>query len=238
MEILALITARGGSRTIPHKNIMSFHGKPLIAWSIEAALNSESVSRVVTSTDDLEIADIAKKFGSEVPFIRPEEYAQDDTTDYPVFKHALDWLSINESYHPDIIIHLRPTTPLRPLALIDKGVNLMLTRKNADSLRCVCEPHNNPFKMWSIDNEGFMHPLCDSGIFEQYNQPRQLLPDVYWQVGTLDITRSKTILEKKSMSGNNILSLVIDKKFAVDIDDIASLNHADFVINKYGMFPE
>ena len=238
MEILALITARGGSKTIPHKNIMPFHGKPLIAWSIEAALNSKSISRVVTSTDNLDIANIAKKFGSEVPFIRPEKYAQDDTTDYPVFKHALDWLSINESYNPDMVIHLRPTTPLRPASLIDKGVDLMIAKENADSLRCVCQPLNNPFKMWSIDNDGFMHSLCDSGIYEQYNHPRQLLPEAYWQVGTLDIIRSKTILEKKSMSGEDILSLVIDTKFAVDIDDIASLNHADFAIKKYGMFPE
>ena len=238
MEILALITARGGSKTIPHKNIMSFHGKPLIAWSIEAALNSKSITRVITSTDDLDIANIAKKFGSEVPFIRPEKYARDTTTDYPVFKHALDWLSINESYNPDMVIHLRPTTPLRPTTLIDQGVNLMLTKENADSLRCVCEPINSPFKMWSIDNDGFMNPLFDSGIYEQYNQPRQLLPEAYWQVGTLDIIRSKTILEKKSMTGDKILPLVIDTKFAVDIDDQVSLNHADYAIKKHGMFPE
>ena len=238
MEVLAIIPARGGSKSIPMKNIMPFHGKPLIAWSIEAALNSKSVTRIITSTDDLSIANTAKQFGSEVPFIRPEEYAQDDTTDYPVFRHALDWLSINESYHPDIIIHLRPTTPLRPKALIDKGVDLMLARKDADSLRCVCVPPNNPFKMWKIDNEDFMQPLCDSGIFEQYNQPRQNLPDVYWQIGTIDIIRPKTILEKGSMTGDKILPLVIDKKFAVDIDDEPSLNHADFVIKKFGMFPK
>jgi CMP-N,N'-diacetyllegionaminic acid synthase len=238
MEILVLITARGGSKSIPYKNIMSFHGKPLIAWTIESALSAKNVSRVITSTDDIEIANVAKKFGSEVPFMRPEEYAQDNTTDYPVFKHALDWLSLNESYNPDIVIHLRPTTPLRPLSLIDKGIEIMLAHKDADSLRCVCEPINNPFKMWSIKNDGFMKPLCDSGIHEQYNQPRQLLPSSYWQIGTLDIIRSNTILEKKSMTGDKILPLVIDTKFAVDIDDESSLNHADYVIKKYGMFPE
>lgn len=238
MEILAIITARGGSKSIPRKNIMTFHGKPLIAWSIEAALNSKNISRVITSTDDVDIADIARKFGSEVPFIRPEKYAQDNTTDYPVFKHALDWLSANESYSPDMVVHLRPTTPLRPVSLIDTGVDLMINERGADSLRCVCEPLNNPFKMWSIGNDGFMHSLCDSGIYEQYNQPRQLLPEAYWQVGTLDIVRTKTILKKKSMSGEKILPLVVDTKFAVDIDDTASLNHADFTIKKYGMFPE
>jgi len=238
MEILALITARGGSRSIPHKNIMPFHGKPLIAWTIESAFSAKNITRVITSTDNSDIARIAKKFGSEVPFTRPKKYAQDQTTDYPVFKHALDWLSKNESYNPEMIIHLRPTTPLRPLSLIDKGIELMVANQNADSLRCVCEPINNPFKMWSMKNDGFMQPLCDSGIHEQYNQPRQLLPPSLWQIGTLDIIRSKTILEKKSMTGDKILPLVIDSKFAVDIDDEASLNHADYVIEKYGMFPE
>jgi len=237
MEVLALITARGGSKTIPHKNIMPFHGKPLIAWTIEAALNSKKITRVVTSTDDQVIAETAKEFGSEVPFMRPDEFAQDDTTDFPVFTHALSWLAENESYHPVIVVHLRPTTPLRPATLIDEGVDLMIARENADSLRCVCEPINNPFKMWRFNEDGFMQALCDSGINEQYNQPRQLLPETYWQVGTLDVIRATTILEKQSMSGENILPLVIDNKHAVDIDDEASLNYANYAINKYGMFP-
>jgi len=238
VEVLALITARGGSKTIPHKNIMSFHGRPLIAWTIDAAMKSNMITRVITSTDDATIAETAKSCGSEVPFIRPSEFAQDDTVDYPVFKHALDWLAENESYYPDIVVHLRPTTPLRPAALIDEGIKLMLEHENADSLKCVCEPLNNPFKMWTIDNSGFMNILCDSGIHEQFNQPRQNLPLSYWQVGTLDIIRTSTINKKESMSGGNILPLIIDNKYAVDIDDEASLNYADYAIKQYGMFPE
>jgi len=238
MEILALITARGGSKTIPHKNIMPFYGKPLIAWSVEAAQKAEHNIRIITSTDDDRIAEIAKEYGSEVPFMRPSEYAEDNTTDYPVFKHALDWLSSNESYCPDVIIHLRPTTPLRPLNLIDQGIDLLLANEMAHSLKCVCEPHNNPFKMWSIKENGFMKVLCDIGIHEQFNQPRQLLPECYWQIGTLDIVKASTILEKQSMSGTNILPLVIDSKYAVDIDDEASLNYAKYSVNEYGMFPK
>lgn len=238
MEILALIPARGGSKTIPHKNIIPFQGKPLISWSIEAALKSKYITRVVTSTDSEDIANIAKSSGSEVPFLRPDEHAQDNTTDYPVFKHALDWLLNNESYSPDILVHLRPTTPLRPLNLIDQGIESMLANQDADSLRCVCEPQNTPFKMWDIKSDGFMVPLIHSGVYEQYNQPRQLLPEAYWQVGTVDIIRAKTILDKKSMTGDNILPLIIDTKYAIDIDDSVSLNHAEYVINKFGMFPE
>jgi len=238
MEILALITARGGSKTIPYKNIMPFYGKPLIAWSIDAAQRANNDIRIITSTDDEKIASVAEDYGSEVPFMRPSEYAEDNTTDFPVFKNALDWLFTNESYCPELVIHLRPTTPLRPANLIDKAIDLMLANEGADSLKCVCEPHNNPFKMWSIKDDGFMQVLCDTGIHEQFNQPRQLLPESYWQIGTIDIIRSKTILELQSMSGNNILPLVIDNKYAVDIDDEASLNFAKYSIDKYGMFPE
>ena len=238
MEVLAIIPARGGSKSIPRKNIMPFHGKPLIAWSVEAALRSDVVTRVITSTDDAKIAEVAKKYGSEVPFVRPSEFSQDLTTDYPVFKHALDWLSENESYVPDVVVHVRATSPLRPEGIIDKGGELLLSNDKADSVRCVCEPHNNPYKMWKIGGEGYLEVLFDSGVPEHYNQPRQLLPECVWQIGTIDIIRKETILDKKSMSGTNILPIIIDNKYAVDIDDEASVNYADFVVSKYGMFPK
>jgi N-acylneuraminate cytidylyltransferase len=216
---------------------MSFNGKPLIAWTIEAALRSEKITRIITTTDSIEISDVAKKYGSEVPFIRPKEYAQDNTTDFPVIEHALRWLSENESYYPELVVHLRPTTPLRPFALIDKGIDLICSNE-ADSLRCVCEPHNNPYKMWKILDNGFMVELFNSGIIEQYNQPRQLLPKSFWQIGTLDIVKYDTIMKKHSMSGDKVFPIFIDNKYAVDIDDEASLNYANYAVDKYGMFPK
>ena len=113
-ETLALIPARGGSKGIPRKNIRSFAGFPLIAWSIAAAKQAASVTRIIVSTDDEEIAAIAREHGAEAPFLRPAEFAQDNTTDLPVFKHALQWLEANESYQPEIVIQLRPTSPIRP----------------------------------------------------------------------------------------------------------------------------
>src|SRR5512138_4044098 len=110
-ETLALIPARGGSKGIPRKNIRNFAGYPLIAWSIAAAKQSSCVRRVIVSTDDPEIAAVAREHGAETPFLRPAELAQDNTTDLPVFEHALAWLEEKEAYRPDIVIQLRPTSP-------------------------------------------------------------------------------------------------------------------------------
>ncbi len=110
-EVLAVIPARGGSKGIPRKNIRQFAGYPLIAYSIAAGLQAEMVTRVIVSTDDEEIAQVSRQFGAEVPFFRPTELAQDNTTDLPVFQHALRWLKEHEGYEPDVVVQLRPTSP-------------------------------------------------------------------------------------------------------------------------------
>ncbi|MHB1385272.1 MAG: acylneuraminate cytidylyltransferase family protein, partial [Bellilinea sp.] len=125
-EVLAVIPARGGSKGIPHKNIRPFAGHPLIAYSIMAARQAETVTRVIVSTDDPQIAAAAREYGAEVPFMRPDELAQDHTLDLPVFQHALAWLIANEAYSPDVVVHLRPTSPVRPIGLVDEAVRLLL----------------------------------------------------------------------------------------------------------------
>jgi CMP-N-acetylneuraminic acid synthetase len=235
MNVLAVVTARGGSKSIPGKNIISFLGKPLIAWSVEAALSSSRVNRVITTTDDEAIAEAARTAGSEIPFMRPAELAQDETLDLPVFEHALRWLVEHEGYEPDIVVHLRPTTPLRPDGLVDQGIDLLASDVRADSVRAVCKPMNNPFKMWKFLDDGSMSALFESGIDEPYNQPRQGLPDAYWQTGTFDAFRPSCVLEKHSMTGDRILPLLIDTDLAVDIDDELSLRHAEEVCRRHGM---
>src|SRR5512140_3943973 len=113
-DTLAIIPARGGSKGIPRKNIRDVAGYPLIAYSIAAGLQARTVTRVIVSTDDEEIAAVAREWGAETPFLRPAEFAQDKTTDLPVFEHALKWLEEVEGYHPDVIVQLRPTSPIRP----------------------------------------------------------------------------------------------------------------------------
>jgi YrbI family 3-deoxy-D-manno-octulosonate 8-phosphate phosphatase len=222
-EILAIIPARGGSKGIPRKNIRSFAGYPLIEWSIAAAKQSELVTRIIVSTDDEEIAAVARECGAETPFLRPAEFAQDNTTDLPVFEQALQWLEENENYRPEIVIQLRPTSPIRPTGMIDNAIRILLDHDEADCVRGVVPAGQNPFKMWRFAGEDKpLTPLLKvPGIAEPYNAPRQLLPPVYWQTGHIDAIRVSTIKDKKSLTGNVIYPLVIDPRYTVDIDNLS-----------------
>lgn len=219
-EVLAIIPARGGSKGIPGKNIKSFAGYPLIAYSILAGLHARTVTRVIVSTDDEAIARVAREWGAEVPFMRPAELAQDKTTDYPVIRHALDWLKAHEDYQPDVVVQLRPTSPVRSTGLVDEAVQILLGHAEADCVRGVVPSGQNPFKMWTLDEtSGAMKPLLQvEGIAEPYNAPRQILPATYWQTGHVDAIRVETILEKQSLTGDVLYPLHIDPKFTVDID--------------------
>ena len=221
-EVLAIIPARGGSKGIPGKNIRCFAGYPLIAYSIAAAQQSEYVTRVIVSTDDEKIAEVARQFGAEIPFLRPAELAEDSTLDFPVFEHALRWLKDKEGYTPEVVIQLRPTSPIRPPSCVDDAIKILLQHPHADSVRGIVPAGQNPHKMWRLDPAtGQMNNLLDvPGVAEPYNAPRQILPPVFWQTGHIDAIRAKTILEKKSMSGNVIMPLVLDPRYTVDIDNL------------------
>lgn len=222
-EILALIPARGGSKGIPRKNIRTFAGYPLIAWSIAAAKQSSCVTRVIVSTDDPEIAAVARAHGAETPFLRPAELAQDNTTDLPVFEHAIQWLEEQEGYQPDIVVQLRPTSPIRPKDCVDHAVKILLEHDDADCVRGVVPAGQNPHKMWRFAGAGQpLKPLLKvKGIAEPYNAPRQVLPPVYWQTGHIDAIRVSTIKQKKSLTGDVIYPLVIDPRYTVDIDNVS-----------------
>lgn len=221
-ETLAIIPARGGSKGIPRKNIRDFAGYPLLAWSIAAGLKARSVQRVIVSTDDAEIASVARDFGAETPFLRPPVLAQDDTTDLPVFQHALSALAA-EGYKPDVVVQLRPTSPIRPPECVDEAVRLLLSHPDADSVRGVVPAGQNPHKMWRVKgSDAPMTPLLKvDGIPEPYNAPRQALPQIYWQTGHVDAIRVQTILNKGSMSGERIYPLLIDPRYTIDIDNLA-----------------
>lgn len=233
MQILALIPARGGSKSIPRKNIRPLSGYPLIAYSIAAALQSKHVSRTIVSTDDEEIARIAQHYGAEAPFLRPGEYALDNTTDYPVFTHALSWLQENEGYQPDIVIQLRPTSPIRPPDCVDQAVQILLDHPEADSVRGVIPSGQNPYKMWRVNEQGRMTALLDlPGTREPYNSPRQDLPQTYWQTGHIDAIRLSAILGKNSLSGDTIYPLFLDPRYAIDIDTLRDWQRAEWIISQ------
>ena len=220
--VLALIPARGGSKGIPRKNIRDFAGYPLIAYSIAAARQSSSVTRTLVSTDDEEIAAVGRAFGAETPFLRPAELAQDNTTDLPVFEHALAWLAEQEGYRPEVVIQLRPTSPIRPPGMVDEAVRILLEHPEADCVRGVVPAGQNPHKMWRLDDaSGRMQPLLTvPGLAEPYNAPRQVLPPVYWQTGHIDAIRAQCILEKHSLTGDVLYPLLIDPRYTVDIDNL------------------
>lgn len=227
-EVLAVIPARGSSKSIPRKNIREFAGHPLIAFSIAAAKQASLVMRVIVSTDDAEIAEISKKYDAEVPFMRPAEIAGDATLDLPVFEHALQWLADNEKYTPDVVIQLRPTSPIRPVGMVDQAIEILLSHPDADSVRGVVPSNQNPFKMWKIGDDEAMHPLLHvKDIQEPYNAPRQDLPPTYWQTGHIDAIRTKIIFEKHSLSGDVILPLFVDPVYSVDIDTLLDWERAE-----------
>ena len=233
MQILALIPARAGSKSIPRKNIRPLAGFPLIAYSIAAALHAKLVSRTIVSTDDEEIARIAQAYGAETPFIRPPEYALDNTTDFPVFTHALSWLMENETYQPDIVVQLRPTSPLRPPDCVDQAVQILLDHPEADSVRGVIPSGQNPYKMWQVNEQGRMTPLLTlPGVVEPFNAPRQALPQTYWQTGHIDAIRLQTILSKSSLSGGVIYPLYMDSRYAIDIDTLRDWQRTEWLISQ------
>ncbi|HPS41871.1 MAG TPA: acylneuraminate cytidylyltransferase [Anaerolineaceae bacterium] len=235
-EVLAIIPARGGSKGIPRKNIKSFAGYPLISYSIAAAKQSKSVTRTIVSSDDEEIAAVARAWGAETPFLRPAELAADLTTDLPVFQHALHWLQEHEGYTPDLVIQLRPTSPIRPRACVDESVELLLQHPEADSVRGVVRSGQNPYKMWRLGKEGQpMTPLLAlENVAEPFNAPRQQLPPTYWQTGHIDVIRPQVILNG-SMSGKTILPYLIDARYTVDIDTPFDWQRYEWLVRNGGL---
>lgn len=232
-HILALIPARGGSKGIPKKNIRLLAGKPLIAWSIEAAKQSRFIDRVIVSTDSKEIAAHARQAGAQVPFLRPEELAQDLTSDAPVFEHALGWLKKNENYEPDLIVHLRPTGPLRTAGEIDEAIELLAGHPEADSVRSVEEPDKPPYKMWQVEGD-YMKPFAAvAGMKDFHTMPRQMLPNVYQTTADIGVMWRRTVEEKKSVIGERVLPYFL-KRPTVDIDREIDFEIAELLFRKRG----
>jgi len=235
MKIWAIIPARGGSKKLPGKNIKPIAGLPMIAWTIKAAHETPAISRVIVSTDDVTVADVARQHGAEVPFLRPAELAQDDTTDWPVFFHALEFFSAQGETLPDIVVHLRPTAPLRRPKHIQDCLDILLSHPEADSIRSVCRVSQQPYKMWVFAEDGLtLRPLMPDSSIERelFNQPRQNLPPVWIQNGSVDIVRTSTILEKKSMSGNIILGYEMRPEDSVNVDSESDFFLAEMLLQQ------
>ena len=230
-EVISVIPARGGSKSIPRKNLLDLCGKPLIAWTIEHALSCPSISRVMVSTDDIEIRDLAISYGAEAPFLRPESIAKDESTDLECFQHLTSWLLENEGRLPLYFVHLRATGPVRSVNLTELAIDTIKKHNGvADSLRSVSPAKQSPFKMWMI-NQSFIEPLLGDQYPESHSLPRQTLPQAYWQNGYVDIVKPSTILKYHSMTGPSVIPFVMNAELA-ELDYIDDIEKAESLLKQ------
>lgn len=238
MKILGVITARGGSKGIPRKNVKELAGKPLIAWTIEAAKESSVFDRIILSTDDPEIADIAKRYGCEVPFMRPPELAQDTTPHLPVMQHAVTWLKENEGYEPDYVAILQPTAPLRQAFHLQEAVEL-LVKTGADSVVSMVEipGHHNPYWAVSVDDQGLAKLLVSGDPIRKRIPRRQNLPKAYTHSGAFYLFRTALLFDlvEPNFYGDKVAVHVMEDKYNVNIDDPEDWVLAESAIQKLGL---
>jgi len=218
MNILAVIPARSGSKSVPHKNIRLINGQPMLSYSIEHAKQSVYINRIILSTDSEDYAKIGLEYGAEVPFLRPAEYSGDTSLDIDAFYHCLDYMQKEEGYHADIVVQLRPTYPIRDINDIDAMIRILIDNQRIDSVRSIAPAKEIPYKMWHKQKDGIITPIM-TDIKEGYNMPRQQLPKVYYQNACIDVVRGSVILKQHSMSGNCIYGYEMDKNYDIDTEE-------------------
>jgi N-acylneuraminate cytidylyltransferase/CMP-N,N'-diacetyllegionaminic acid synthase len=213
-NILAVIPARGGSKSIPYKNIRVLAGKPLIAWTIEMALACLGLDRVIVSTDNQGIADIARQYGAEVPFLRPSKLAQEDTPGIEPILHAVQWLDEHESYRPDYVIVLQPTSVLRTTQDIEAAVQLA-EKYQADAVVSVCPVSQHPYWMKRLTEDG---RVLDFLLLDHPYTSRQELPPVYALNGAVYLIRREVLLQRKTFYTDRTYAYIMPLERSLDID--------------------
>ena len=216
MSIHALIPARGGSKGVPKKNIKLLGGYPLIAYAIAAAKLSKKIERIIVSTDSEEIAEVARTFGAEVPFLRPAEISRDNSTDLEFVLHAINWFRDNEKQVPEFWVELRPTTPLRKPEDIDKALDTITNNPQATCLRSGYEIRESPYKLFGIADGYFTGLFPQDTRPEYYNLPRQSFPPVYQPDGYVDILKTSYIQKNHKQHGDKILAFISQDTGEID----------------------
>lgn len=223
MKILGVITARGGSKGIPRKNIKDLKGQPLIAYTIKAAQESGVFDRVILSTDDAEIAEVAKRYGVEVPFMRPAELAQDNTPHLPVMQHAVSWLKENENYNPDLVAILQPTAPLRQSWHLKEALDLML-KLQADSVVGVVEipSHFSPYWAITRDENGLGWLFTGDPMRKRIPRRQSFPKKTYTNNGALYIFRTSLLMNmvEPSFYGERVAIYPMEEKHSINIDSV------------------
>jgi len=228
-KVLAVIPARGGSKRLPEKNIVDFLGKPMIAWTIESALNSKYIDRVIVSTDSNDISSISKQYGANVPFIRPSDLSNDDSKSVDVALHAINALKVQGDCY-DFVILLQPTSPYRNSSHIDGAIQIVISN-NANSVISVTKAKHSPLWMNTIPKNGSMDGFIHKSIA---NKRSQDLPVYYQLNGAIYLCNVKNLVEERTFfTKEKSFSFQMDFKSSVDIDDEYDLLFAS-LINKIG----
>lgn len=231
-QTVALIPARIGSKGVRKKNIRLLRGYPLIAYSIIAARLSDTIDRVIVSTDAKEIAMIAEEYGAEVPFLRPAELARDQDGDIGFVAHAIEWLWENEHQIPEYFAHIRPTTPLREVDIIDEAIRIMKKNNDATSLRSAHLAPESPFKWFVLNETGYFKSMCAELSNEEANNARQRFRDVYIPDGYVDVLKSEFVIRRGILHGDNMLAY--RSPMCVEVDTENEFMMLEYQIEKTG----
>jgi CMP-N-acetylneuraminic acid synthetase len=225
-----IIPARGGSKALPRKNIAQLAGEPLICHCIRAALRANRVDRVIVSTDDEEIAAVARKYGAEVPFLRPADLAQDNSPTLPAIQYAVAAMTALYNETPGSVTLIQPTSPFTRADQVDAAIELLNQRSDADAVTTVVEVDhvNHPFNIRHIDETGFVDFMMPE---EHYKFPNRQLKPRYYRFGNLYVTRYATLMTEGSLFGHSCLPLVVDLPSCFDINDATDLVLAECMLS-------
>lgn len=222
IRTIAIIPARGGSKGIPRKNVKELCGKPLISYIIETALNVKEIDRVIVSTEDAEIAEVAKRSGAEVPFMRPEELARDETPTLPVLQHTVNYLEEKENYEPDVVVLLYATSPLLSKERISEGIKI-LKDGDFDSVISVVKDRGH---YW-IEKEGKYERL-----YPKVLENRQLTKPLFKENGAIYVCKKDVLMKENTLVANKVGFLVMHEKESIDIDEPLDFEMCELFLKK------
>lgn len=227
-KIFAIIPARSGSKSLIDKNIKLLSGHPLLAYSIAAAKMSNKIDRVILSTDSREYANVAMQYGAEVPFLRPEKHSKDTSSDKSFLLHAIKWFQENENFLPEFWVHLRPTTPLREVKIIDDAIDAILNDANSTSLRSGHKASESPLKWFTKKGDYFKGFLTN----EDYNLPKESFQDVFIPDGFVDIIKTSFILNQKELHGDKMIGF--ESPVCTEVDSLDEFLYIQYQLDNYG----
>ena len=231
MSVISIIPARGGSKSIPGKNIKVLNGKPLVGYTIEQSLSSKVVDRTIVSTDDEDIARVSQNFGAEVPFLRPSSLSGDTVPDYPVIKHVLEFLIGDNQERPEIILYLRPTMPTRKVDDINRVVDMLLEDNDADSVLTTSPVPYSPYWVKLINSDGYIEPYHDH-VASFSKTRRQDHPNFIICDGYADAAKVESIIKHDSFPPGNIKSYHRENIQFIDLDTPEDWKYCQYYLKK------